>query len=71
MILLPILLAGLGVLAPLAYLLAIPPVLLWSIIAAHEHGTMLPGIRMEFGVESVFLFFGCMAFLYETVVNAF
>ncbi len=71
MILLPIVSAGLGVLAPLAYLLAIPPVLLWGIIAAHEHGSMLPGIRMEFGVESVFIFFGFLSFLYETVVRAF
>ena len=71
MILLPIMLAGIGVLAPLAYLLAIPPVLLWGIIAAHEHGNMLPGIRMEFRVEGVFIFFGFLAFLYETVVRAF
>jgi 4-hydroxy-3-methylbut-2-enyl diphosphate reductase len=71
MILLPIVLAGLGVLAPLAFLLAVAPVLLWSIIAAHEHGNMLPGIRMEFRVESVFTFFGFLAFLYETIVRVF
>jgi 4-hydroxy-3-methylbut-2-enyl diphosphate reductase len=68
MILLPIVLAGLGVLAPLAYLLAICPVLLWGIVAAQEHGNLLPGIRMEFRVESVFILFGCLAFLYETIV---
>jgi 4-hydroxy-3-methylbut-2-enyl diphosphate reductase len=71
MILLPMVLAGLGILTPLAYLLAIPPVLLWGIIAAHEHGSMLPGIRMEFRVESVFIFFGFLAFLYETMVQLF
>jgi 4-hydroxy-3-methylbut-2-enyl diphosphate reductase len=71
MILMPIVLAGLGMLAPLAYLLAIPPVLLWGIIVAHEHGNMLPGIRMEFRVESVFIFFGFLAFLYETIARAF
>ncbi len=70
MILLPIVLAGLGGLAPLAYLLAIPPFLLWAIIAAHEHGNMLPGIRMEFRVESVFIFFGFLSFIYETIARS-
>jgi 4-hydroxy-3-methylbut-2-enyl diphosphate reductase len=69
MILLPIVWAGLGFLTPLAYLLAIPPLLLWGVMATHEHGNMLPGIRMEFRVESVFIFFGSLAFLYGTVAH--
>jgi hypothetical protein len=34
------------------------------IIAAHEHGNMLPGIRMEFRVESLFVLSGLLAFFY-------
>ena len=59
--------AMLGIYAPLAWLLAICPSLLWLIVAAHEKGNMLPGIRMEFIVESLFVLCGLLAFVYATV----
>lgn len=56
--------AGLfGVMTPLAFAMAIPPLLLWIIIIAGERGNMLPGIRMEFRVESLFLLCGVLALL--------
>ena len=58
--------AVLGIYAPLAWLLAICPTLLWLIVAAHEKGNMLPGILMEFIVESLFVFCGLLAFVYAT-----
>lgn len=53
----------LGVMTSLAYPLAIPPLLLWAIIQAGERGNMLPGIRMEFRVESLFVLCGALALL--------
>lgn len=50
-----------GVMTLMAYPLAIPPVLLWAIIKAGERGNMLPGIRMEFLVESLFILCGALA----------
>jgi len=59
-----LLLAGLaGILKPLAFFLVIPPLFLYMIVTAHEHGSMLPGIRMEFRVESLFVLSGLLAFL--------
>jgi (E)-4-hydroxy-3-methyl-but-2-enyl pyrophosphate reductase len=54
-----------GVTDGLAWILTIPPLLLFWIIAAHEHGNMLPGIRMEFRVESLFVLSGLLSFLYS------
>jgi 4-hydroxybenzoate polyprenyltransferase len=57
-----LLLAGwTGIAGGLAWILIIPPLLLLWIIAAHEHGSMLPGIRMEFRVESLFVLSGLLA----------
>ncbi len=59
-----LLLAGLsGIMKPLAFALIIPPFLLFMIVSAHEQGNMLPGIRMEFRVESLFVLSGLLAFL--------
>ncbi len=58
-----LLLGGLaGILKPLAFVLIIPPLLLLVIVTAHEQGNMLPGIRMEFWVESLFVLSGLLAF---------
>lgn len=51
----------LDLMTPLAFPLAIPPVLLWVIMKAGERGNMLPGIRMEFRVESLFVLSGVLA----------
>jgi (E)-4-hydroxy-3-methyl-but-2-enyl pyrophosphate reductase len=47
-----------------AWVLIFPPLLLLWMVAAHEHGNMLPGIRMEFRVESLFVLSGLLTFLY-------
>jgi (E)-4-hydroxy-3-methyl-but-2-enyl pyrophosphate reductase len=59
-----LLLAGLaGIMRPSAFALIIPPLLLFMIVSAHEQGNMLPGIRMEFRVESLFVLSGLLAFV--------
>jgi (E)-4-hydroxy-3-methyl-but-2-enyl pyrophosphate reductase len=54
----------LGVFTPLAFVMAIVPVYMWAIIATHERGRFLPGLRMDLSVESLFVFTGILAFIY-------
>jgi 4-hydroxy-3-methylbut-2-enyl diphosphate reductase len=55
-------LAGLtGVMTPLSFLLVIPSLLLWGVIYAHSQGHMLPGMPMEFKVESLLILCGVIA----------
>lgn len=56
--------AGLaGIMKPLALAMIIPPLLLLFIANAHEHGNVLPGIHLEFRVESLFILSGLLALL--------
>jgi 4-hydroxy-3-methylbut-2-enyl diphosphate reductase len=52
-----------GVLTPLSYLLVIPSFLLLCVIFAHEQGSILPGMPMEFKVESLLVLCGVIAFI--------
>ena len=66
-VLLPV--AGLsGVLSSLAFVLVIPVLLLFLVVSAHERGNMLPGIRMEFRVESLFVLCGVLALIWTALV---
>ncbi|MCP4748360.1 MAG: 4-hydroxy-3-methylbut-2-enyl diphosphate reductase [Desulfobacteraceae bacterium] len=49
----------------LSFLLAICPLFMLLIVVFYERGNMLPGVRMEFRVESLFVFSGVMTFIYE------
>ncbi len=55
--------AVVGIITPLAYALVIPLLLLLMIVSSHERGNMLPGMRMEFRVESLFVLSGVLALL--------
>jgi (E)-4-hydroxy-3-methyl-but-2-enyl pyrophosphate reductase len=52
-----------GILTPLSYLLVIPSLLLLVVIYAHEQGNILPGMPMEFKVESLLVLCGAVAFI--------
>lgn len=67
MVLVLLLSAAVGIFTSLAYLLVLPPLLLWGISVAHERGKMLPGIRMEFRIESLFILTGVLAFVHATL----
>jgi len=54
-----------GLFSTLAYALAICPVFIYFILAAHERGHMLPGLRLEFLVETQFMLAGLMAFIWS------
>ncbi len=54
---------GLEMMTPLAFILVIPPLLLLGMVVAHEQGNILPGVRMEFRVESLFVLSGALAFI--------
>ena len=67
---LPSLAALAGIMQPLAFFLMVPPLLLFMIVSAHEQGNMLPGIRMEFRVESLFVLSGILAATYSLLIPA-
>ena len=49
----------------LGFALAICPVFIFIVLSAHERGYMLPGIRLEFLVESNFVMAGLIAFIWS------
>jgi 4-hydroxy-3-methylbut-2-enyl diphosphate reductase len=55
--------AALNLVAPLGFALAVCPVFLFIVVTAHQNGSMLPGVRLEFLVESHFVLAGLIAFL--------
>jgi 4-hydroxy-3-methylbut-2-enyl diphosphate reductase len=60
--------AGLaGVITPVGYALVLPSLLLGWVVRAHEKGSILQGIRMEFKVESLLVLSGVIAFLCSAV----
>jgi 4-hydroxy-3-methylbut-2-enyl diphosphate reductase len=56
-----------GVMTPLSYTLTIPTLLLLVVVHAHEYGSMLSGMQMEFNVESLLVLSGVIAFLCSVV----
>lgn len=56
--------AALNLVAPLGYALAVCPVFLFIVVTRHQCGNMLPGVRLEFLVESHFVLAGLIAFIF-------
>ena len=52
-----------GIITPLGYPLILPSLLLGWVVYAHEKGNILPGMQMEFKVESLLVLSGIIAFL--------
>lgn len=50
--------AALGLVSPLGYALAVCPVFLFAVVMAYEGNKLLPGVRLEFIVESHFVMAG-------------
>ena len=55
--------SALGLTSSLGIALAICPVFVFIVLAAHQEGYILPGIRLEFLVETVFVLAGMVALL--------
>jgi 4-hydroxy-3-methylbut-2-enyl diphosphate reductase len=51
----------------LGFMLAVCPAFILVMLTAHERGYMLPGIRLEFLVESNFIMAGVAAFIWSVV----
>lgn len=60
--------AALQLISPLGYALAICPVMLYIVLVAHDAGNILPGIRLEFLVESHFVIAGIIALILALVI---
>ena len=63
-ILLLVLSAVFGLISNLGFVLLICPVLLFFILLAYERGFVLPGIRLEFLIETLFPLAGVVAFVW-------
>jgi (E)-4-hydroxy-3-methyl-but-2-enyl pyrophosphate reductase len=55
--------SALKITSPIGYALAVCPIFLFIVIRAHEKGGMLPGLRLEFLVESHFVLAGIITLL--------
>jgi (E)-4-hydroxy-3-methyl-but-2-enyl pyrophosphate reductase len=55
--------AALQIVSPLGYALAVCPVFLFIVLVRHEGGKMLPGVRLEFLVESHFVLAGVITLI--------
>ena len=51
----------------LGFVLVICPIFMLIVLSAHEHGYMLPGIRLEFLIETHFVLAGIIAFLWSMI----
>ncbi len=72
LIILPLLLifaASISLVTSLAVALTVSPLFLFLVIIFHERGHMLPGIRLEFLVESGFILAGLITFLLRIVAG--
>jgi (E)-4-hydroxy-3-methyl-but-2-enyl pyrophosphate reductase len=56
-----------GVFSYLALLLTVPPAIMWTTIAMHQHGRSFAGLQLEFMVESLFILAGVLTFFYGLV----
>ena len=52
-----------GVVTPLGYPLILPSLLMGWVVYAHEKGNILPGMQMEFKVESLLVLAGAITFI--------
>ncbi|BBO71281.1 hypothetical protein DSCA_52110 [Desulfosarcina alkanivorans] len=60
-------LAAVGLVSGLGFLLTLCPAAMLALIGAYEKGHMLPGMRLEFLVESLFLLSGVLTLLWMLV----
>jgi 4-hydroxy-3-methylbut-2-enyl diphosphate reductase len=60
---LPAAAAAVGLVSGLGFWLTLCPAAMLVLIGAHEQGQMLPGMRLEFLVESLFLMSGVLTLL--------
>jgi hypothetical protein len=63
-------LATVGLVSGLGFFLALCPAAMLTLVGAYEKGHMLPGMRLEFLVESLFLLSGVVTFLWMLAASS-
>ncbi|MGA6925577.1 MAG: hypothetical protein WBY88_07845, partial [Desulfosarcina sp.] len=63
-VLLSAVMAVAGLVSSLGFFLTLCPAAMLALVVAYEKGRMLPGMRLEFLVESLFLFSGVITMLW-------
>lgn len=66
-IVLLVLSSALHIISSLGFILAICPISMFLLFSAYERGYMLPGIRLEFLVETHFIFAGIITLLWSVI----
>jgi 4-hydroxy-3-methylbut-2-enyl diphosphate reductase len=54
----------------LGFIIVICPVFIFIVLSVHERGSILPGIRLEFLVETLFILAGVIALLWSVLINS-
>lgn len=63
-----LLIAGIGrAFPPLAYPLTLCSIFLWQFVNVYKKGSILPGIQLEFMVDSLFVLAGVLTFIYTSM----
>ena len=69
LMLITILFGAIGLFTHLAFALAVCPLLFWVTIKYHEHNTTLPGARIEYLTDGIFLLAGFLALGYLYILG--
>jgi 4-hydroxy-3-methylbut-2-enyl diphosphate reductase len=59
--------AAIGLVSRIGFFLTLCPLAMLILVGTYEKGRMLPGMRLEFLVESLFIFSGVMTLLWMVV----
>jgi hypothetical protein len=53
--------------SPLGFALTLCPIFIWMVLLAYKNGYLLPGVRLEFLVETLFMVAGLITFIWSAV----
>ncbi len=59
------LVSALQLVAPLGFVLTLCPIFIWIVLSAYKRGYLLPGVRLEFLVETLFVVAGLITFIWS------
>jgi (E)-4-hydroxy-3-methyl-but-2-enyl pyrophosphate reductase len=58
--------SALGLASPLGFALMLCPIFIWIVLSAYQRGYLLPGIKLEFLVETLFMTAGVITFIWSS-----
>jgi hypothetical protein len=58
--------SAIQLISPLGFALTLCPIFIWSVLLAYKTGYLLPGVKLEFLVETLFMVAGLITFIWST-----